>query len=212
MPAIAELQNLTNEISDRISDLSRGNENMVSMALSLVIIKLLNAAYPPNLSPINVALILENYPEATQEDLDQRALSKPGLMTALVLFQQASAIVMDYSPLTNTTKEREQDVADVEKQYQAMSIANKAYDDMIAIGYTSLGVMTTMTSTGLSRAKDDGAPSLKLARPLIEFMASALEPTDLEKQEDEEQLIETLCNRLRISKAAARRYIKKYSK
>lgn len=208
MPAIPEVQKMADEISNRIQDLSRNNEDNASMALSLVIIKLLNGAYPPNLSPGNVALIRGNYPEATQEDIDQRALSKPGLMTALSIFNQASTIVMDYSPLTNCVEEQAIDLADNSKKLKAMSIADKAYDDMIAVGYTPFGAMTTMLSMGLNRSKEDGTPGTKLVRPLIEFMETALRPNEQERQADEARMIDLLCKSMGISKAEAKRYIK----
>lgn len=208
MPAIAGVQKLADEISSRILDLSKGNENNVSMALPLVIIKLLNEAYPPHLGPANAALIRGNYPAATQEDMEQRALSKPGVMTALSIFQLASSIVIDYCPLTNCVEEQKSDLADNEKIQKAIAIANKAYNDMIAIGYTPFGAMTTMTSMGLTRSKGDGVPSLKLARPLIEFMAAALKPNELERQADEDEMIDMLCKSMGISKAEARKYIK----
>lgn len=152
MPASPEIQVLMNEISGRLEDLIDGNESMITMAFSLLIVDLFNRMHPPSLSKNDVTLIKQNCSVITQADIKKRSLSEDGLRSALSLYQMFSAMIMDYSPRTNCQEEVAMDTADVGRLTQAQAIVDKAYADIVSIGYSALGAAASLAVIGVETA------------------------------------------------------------
>lgn len=201
MPADKKTQITVNEISKRIEDLIAGNENHVAIALSLVILKVLNSKYKPDLSKENVALIKGNYPEAIQQDIEERGLSEEGLATILAIFKQTSMIAMDYSPLTNAHAEQEKDLSNPANQHKAQNIAMDAYASIKGLGYSSFGAAATLIMLATVMSLRDGASRYKIARPLLEAYGQIFERNfGLSQKEIEDAAVEAVCNQMGISK------------
>jgi hypothetical protein len=175
MPASPEMQTLMDEISVRIKDLVDGNEDMATLAMSLLIVDMMNKVYPPSLSKKDIVLIKQNCPDVTQGDLEKRALSERGLRSALSLYSMSSGMIMDYSPLTNCLKETVADMADKDRVTQVQAIADKAYTDIIDLGYSSFGTAATLTVIGIETALQDGVSGLKLSRILRDVMGTYIQ-------------------------------------
>lgn len=174
MPANLELQDLMSQISVRLEDMIDGNESMMTMAFSLLIVDLFNRMHPPSLSKKDVALIKQNCSVITQADIKKRSLSEDGLRSALSLYQMFSAMIMDYSPLTNCQEEVAMDTADVDRLTQAQAIVDKAYADIVNLGYSTLGAASSLAVIGIETAVKDGASGLKLARIINELMGTCI--------------------------------------
>lgn len=178
MPASPEMQVLMNEISGRLEDLIDGNESMMTMAFSLLIVDLFNRMHPPSLSKNDVTLIKQNCSVITQADIKKRSLSEDGLRSALSLYQMFSAMIMDYSPLTNCQEEVAMDTADVGRLTQAQAIVDKAYADIVSIGYSTLGAAASLAVIGVETAVEQGASGLKLARIVNEVMKTCIDASE----------------------------------
>lgn len=205
---------LVNEIYSRISDLSAGNESHVSTALALVIIKVLNSAHKPDLSQENLLLIKENYPPATKKDIEERGLSEEGVMHALALFNHASKIVLDYSPLTNAHAEQKADLSEDGKQHQAQESAMAAYEQIKKLGFSAFGASTTLILVASVLGINDGVSRFKLARPLLEASGKVLDgsarsaKSPEEMKAIEEMAISAVCQQMGISRKEALKYLK----
>jgi hypothetical protein len=175
MPASPAMKVFMNEISSRLKDLTDGNEEMAALALSLLIVEMMNTIHPPAFSKNDIALIGQNCPEVTQEDIKSRALSERGLRSLLSLYRMSSGMIIDYSPLTNCHNETSADTADVERVSQAQAIVDKAYADIVDLGYSTLGAAASLTVIGIETAIQDGACGLKLVRVLNEVMGTCIE-------------------------------------
>lgn len=209
MPADNKTQKIADEISKRIEDLYVGNEDEVSSALSLVILKILNSKYKPDLSKSNVELIKGNYPEATDRDMKERGLSDKGVAQVLAIAQMTSIMALDYSPLANALSEQQKDLA-LKNSHQAQEFAGEAYLKMKEIGFSSYGTAATMIMLATLFARREGVPLFKIARPLIEALGKAFEGAYANEKEAEEAAIAALCKQMGISRKEALKYIESF--
>jgi hypothetical protein len=178
MPSPMKTQELVDEIFKKIEGLADGDRNNLATALSLVTLKVLNEQNPPDLSESNKILIKENYPDATLQDMRERGLSEDGLLKALIIFNHASTIAVDYSPLTNGHDDQRIDLNPDSKRAVAQKIAEDAFSTILKIGYTPYGTAATMIMIATHMARLAKLSPFKLARCLVEAMNDALSPMD----------------------------------
>ncbi|MBI6882356.1 hypothetical protein [Pseudomonas putida] len=208
MPAPKQTEDLVGDIYNRIKDISIGNEDHISVVLALVAIKILNNKYKPDVSPENNRLIIENYPDATIQDIRQRGLSEAGLNTAIAIFNHASKIAIDYSPLTNIKSDQDLDFEDESKVEGSGDIVTKAYSDIKKSGLTSTGTVASLVLNTVIEAKKDGVTHPKIIRVLIEAIGFALESgrSKVSEKDIKEKILHELCERMGISKKEAEKY------
>lgn len=211
MPADKKTQELIDEILKRIDGLDEGNGSHLAIALSLAALKVLNSKNPPDLSESNKVLIKENYPDATLQDMQDRGLSEEGLATALIMFNHASKIAVDYSPLTNGYADQRKDLKPDSRRADVQQIAEQAFIGILNTGYSPYGAAATMIMTSTIMSKLAKLSPFKLARCLLEAMNHALSPSDINPKSEaelEHEILQSLCERMGISMATAKKYLK----
>lgn len=206
MTADVKIQALVDEIYSRINDLLDGNEDAIVSALSMVALRTLNSKYKPDITDENIKAIRNNYPSATDTAINERGLSRDGLITLLITFQAISKIAIDYSPHTNVKKYLENDSAPKLKHILAQSAAEDAYKKMRDSGLSAYGSATTMLMFGISAAQAEGVSVLEISRPIIESMHAIFENASIFSKIREEQSICLIMNQLGISRKAAMKY------
>lgn len=212
MPAPKETQQLVDEIFNRIEDLSTGDEEHIAVVLSLVILKLLNKKYPPELSPSNKKLIKENYPDATLQDMKDRGLSNEGLLTAIVVLNTAEQIAIDYSPITNVKSDQNKDFANESSMASSKEVSVKAYSDILSEGVTPFGAAASLVTNAVIQAISNGVEHPKIIRILSEAVSITLKysrPTS-NGGRSEDEILNALCMQMGISKATAKKYLKMF--
>lgn len=209
MPADKKTQTLVDEISGRIQDLYQGNEDNVVSALSLVALKILNSKYKPILSEHDIELIRSNYPDATDQDINERGLTDPGLVNLLSIFQLTSKIAIDYSPLTNVQEYIDADSSGT-KRIRAQGFAEEAYSKMREIGLSPYGSASTMMFFGTAAAQAEGVSFFKISRSIIEALRGAFENSSRNAKFAEEDAITAISQQLGISRKAAMKYVENY--
>lgn len=209
MPADKKTQDLVDEISGRIQDLCQGNEDDVASALGLVLLKVLNSKYRPDFSEHDIDLIRSNYPNATDLDIQERGLAEAGVVSLISIFQMASKIAIDYSPLTNVQEYVDADNSG-EKRIKAQEIAAEAYAEMRKIGLSSYGSASTMMFLGTASAQAEGVSFFKIARSMIEALRGIFENSARNAKFSEEAAITAISQQLGISRKEAMKYVANY--
>lgn len=212
MPAPKETQQLVDEIFNRIEDLSTGDEDRIAVVLSLVILKLLNNKYPLELSTTSKRLIKENYPEATLQDMKDRGLSEEGLLAAVVVFNKAEQIAIDYSPITNVRSDQNKDFANESSMATSKEVSIKAYSDILNEGFSPFGAAASLITNSVIQAISNGVELAKIIRLLSEAVSISLKygrPTSSARR-SEDEILNALCMQMGISKATAKKYLKMF--
>ncbi|MES2877484.1 MAG: hypothetical protein V4713_03610 [Pseudomonadota bacterium] len=182
--------------------------------LMCVCLRLLAESYPGDLSDKAKVQINENYGNATEALMKERAMSPTGVKVALVLCEQLGRIALDYSPDSLFKKDMEKDIAAKETVGSYGAALQDAYKHALAQGLSAFGASTTMVLTGTALGGMNGLGTQRLARPLIDALLLSF---DFEKKEPPvegsreykvavDQAISQVAKQLGISKAAAGKY------
>ena len=121
--------------------------------------------------PALLALIKENYSDATPALIRNRALDEEGLKVALIAAETLARIYVDYSPLSHWASNKANDEenrlrmsADVEKTLARL------LDDWLGRGASLFGVTCTIVLTAVRDALRRGLPWPKAARVCLDAL------------------------------------------
>lgn len=182
--------------------------------LMCVLLRLLAESFPGDLSDEAKVQIKENYENATEALMKERAMSPTGVKVALVLCEQLGRIALDYSPDSSFKKDMEKDNAAQEIVGSYGAALQDAYKRALTQGLSAFGASTTMVLTGTALGGMSGLSTQRLARPLIDALLLAFdfdkkEPTQEGSREYKaavDQAVSQIAKQLGISKAAAGKY------
>lgn len=203
-----------NEISNRIKDLVEQEPLMVATVLALNSLEILATKFPAKLDSKAIALIKNNYPEATDKLMAERSLDEKGQLYAIGIAANMARITVDYSPLSNVKKETEQDFSlppQAEKQINERTV--DAFTQNIMSGYTAFGSAASMILIATKMALASEVSPLKLMRPLldaIELTIKDASESSFSMKDAEEEAVKAVAEQLGISIAQARKYLKKF--
>jgi hypothetical protein len=155
--------------------------------------------------PATLALIQENYPDATPALIGDRALDEDGLKIALAAAETLARIYVDYSPLSHWAG----DMANDEEMRPAMSadveaILTDLSNQWLGDGASLFGVTCTIILTAVRESLWRGLPWPKAARICLD--ALRMNYTMPNSVSDGEGLA-VFAERMGISKNEARKYV-----
>lgn len=203
MPSIKEA------ISERIEDLALRDAEGTAISLVLVALEILARQYPAKLDDKDRLCIRDNYPSATDQLIDERAMSERGVLTAIASATEMARIAIDYSPLSHTKPTMDLDIQLSQENLMSVRQAlNTGFDRAEEEGLSPFGVATTMILLAVVKAQRKGVTGLKLVRPLLDAISLALRTTEKPPSKAaEEYAISALCKQMGISRAAAKQYL-----
>ena len=157
-------------IMERVMDL--GAERHLGLAMILAGFDVLTG---PHLDlpkdPAVLALIKENYPDATPALIRNRAVDEEGLVVALAAAETLARIYVDYSPLSHWASDKATD----EQSRPSMSVdventLGKLSDDWLDRGASLFGITCTIILTATRDALRRGLPWPKAARICLDAL------------------------------------------
>lgn len=197
-------------IAKRIEDLVALDANGTAISLIPVALGILAKHYPPDLDDDARHCIRDNYPDATDALIAERAMSQEGVTLAIVAGTEMARIALDYSPLSHTKPEMDRDFQlPGETMRPITQMLVNAFDSAEEAGMSSFGVATTMILLAVVKAKEKGVVGLKLIRPLLDAISKAIDGPmkPLSEKEVEEVAIAALCEQMGISRTTAKKYV-----
>jgi hypothetical protein len=204
-------RDLEKEIAWRLTDLE--NEDGLESALT-------NGLYASvarkhrgkRLSAADRKLIHENYPQATDALIAERALDKDGLTWLVAMAAMFVQIGLDYSPLSHAAGFVARDEAATAAMRNLHAEIGQAVEKAIKAGLSPYGAMTIVAGGSVSRAiMVDQLPWPIVVRALNELIKAAMEGfgRNVSPEKAMENTIEMLAERMGISKAEARKYARR---
>lgn len=176
-------------------------------------IALLARRFPANLSPSDKALIQDNYPDATDSLIEERAMSDEGVQFTLGIAAMLSAICLDYSPHSHCRTVMDLDAAHEAYIDGTVAPALRAlYTSAVKHGVSPFGVTALFVVLGTKYGLRSGVHWAALARPLIDSVSLGHDSGMIKSPEEtEERAIQLLMLTLSCSRATAKRYVKQFN-
>lgn len=200
---------------ERVKDIAEKDVETVAVDLFMLGYFLLAKQHPATLSTQDKKDIRDNYPDATEASMKERAMSLQGVLTVLAICEQTARIALDYCPDSNATpdiKRDEQVAPETAKKYT--SALELAHRQAVAAGVSEFGANATMALMGVALGRANGVSSFKLARVLYEAQQVAFKTergsppnsSVLEKKEMD-AVINEIATQLGVSKQTAKKYV-----
>jgi hypothetical protein len=199
------------DILSRVADLLESNPAETAAALSLASVDAYAKAHPPKLTAAARAIIKENYPDATDELISERAMSDYGTSLSITSSIVTAQVAMDYSPLSYVMDQLAADQAlPSEKMQAAQAVATRAFEEIRAIGMSPFGAASMMIGMSSVLAQKDGASAYQLLRPLFEAALRGIgsERTPQMQKDIEAAALDAISKEMGISRTAVKRYLK----
>jgi hypothetical protein len=199
-------QALKEEIERRIEDLIAQDPDTTGLALTLVSLGIFSRQYPAEIDSEERRLIMDNYPEATDDLIAERAMSQSGVNTAIGTAVKMARIAHDYSPLSNISEDIKNDFSLPDSTRSALQdTLIKVFVEANTGGISAFGVATMMIMTAVQVGLIKGVSGLKMMRPLLQQMTPAMEKSEIENRE---RVLQQISKKMRISKEEAEKYLK----
>jgi len=165
--------------------------------------------YPGKLSQADRSTIRTNYPEATDDLIDERAMDQTGVMVTLATAKLMAQIAVDYCTDSAFKADIDRD-AKVGPTVGAQ-LGNEVLDSIaraVEKGLTPFGAMCTTVLVGTHSGKSAKLPVAKMVRPLLDGITLAMESKPTQSVEEaEEAAMQYVMTQMGINKAAARKYL-----
>lgn len=191
------------------SEFQERPEEVIGLMCSAVLAALAKR-FPPQLSAKDRKAIKENYPEATDDLIEERAMNDDGVMVVLVASELMARIGVDYSASSAFKQDmaKDDEVASTAGKRLQMSLS-KSLQEAVDAGMTPFGAMTTSVLMGALFGRTAGLAPAKISRALLDGMKMAVEGGPRRSQaEVEEAAIQGLMKLMGISRTEAKRYAK----
>ncbi|ELG7182128.1 TPA: hypothetical protein ACP3ZG_001621 [Pseudomonas aeruginosa] len=210
MFGLPEATVLKEEILERVEDIVDENPVEAALGMCLASLAILHDLYPAKLSATAVKQIKENYPDATDELIADRAMSEEGALIAIRSNVIASQIAMDYSPLSHTKAHFDSDMKlSPESMRKAQHSVSLIFEELEGIGLSPFGAVAMVTTMAVQYGGARGLHGLQMVRPLLENIGQALENLSPEfKKMMDDRALEAVAQQLGISKQAAKNMVK----
>lgn len=199
------------DILERVADLLEMNPAETAAALALASVDAYAKGYPPKLTAAARETIKENYPDATDELIAERAMSDYGASLSITSSIIAAQIAMDYSPMSYVMDQLAADQAlPAEKMDAAQAAVGRAFKEIRALGLTPFGAASMMIAISSSQAQKDGLSAYQLLRPLLEMALHGVstERTPQMQKEIDEAALDFISRQMGISRVQAKQYLK----
>lgn len=197
-------------LRERLTDLIDADPTGVAVDLGNLSLSIFAKKFPPVLTSKDKKLIKENYPNATNALIAERAMSSEGLTYALALNIQFTKIALDYSPESHVKSVVASDQAVGEKVSALLQPKlQSAFNDAVSAGMSPFGVATMMILIGAITGVRKGVKWLAMVRPLVEAVEVISRPgLAPPSKEAEDRAMSKLMEQMGISRAEAKRYLK----
>lgn len=198
------------EMAARIGpDLQEKPEQVIGVMCGVAVAALAKR-FPPQLSAADRRAIKENYPDATDDRIEERAMGEEGVMVALAAAEMMARIAVDYTASSAIKQDmaKDDEVASTVGSRLQMSLF-ESMEVAVASGMTPFGAMATAVLIGAHFGKVKGLAPAKVVRPLLDGISFAIQDgPQRSAAEDEERAISHLMRVMAISRAQAKRYLK----
>ena len=195
---------LKSAVIERVADLAA--EKHLGLAMILAGFDILTAPHRdlPD-DPAVLALIQENYPDATQALVRNRALNEEGLRVALAAAETLARIYVDYSPLSHWASDRTSDGEKTPRMSGDVDdVLSKLSDNWMRRGASPFGVTCTIVLTAIKNAFRSGLPWPKAARICLDALHTTyVMPSSL----SDSDLLAAFADTMGISESEARKYV-----
>lgn len=198
------------DILSRVADLLESSPAETAAALALASIDAYAKGHPPKMTTADRAIIKENYPDATDELIAERAMSDYGTSLSITSSIVTAQIAMDYSPMSYVMDQLTADQAlPSEKMQAAQAAAARAFEEIRAGGMSPFGAASMMIGMSSALARKDGASAYQLLRPLFEAALRGIgsERTPQMQKDIDDAALEIISKQMGISRTAAKQYL-----
>ena len=199
-----------NLILERAEGITEVSKRDLGLGMILAALAVLTEIYPPKLTDNEISLIRENYPDATDELIKERAMSETGTKTAIEALIVAAQIAMDYSPLSNFKDQYDSDMAlDREILDRSQKAVKAVFNEALENGLSPFGTASLIIGVTTIESTKAGLTCLQLLRPLLEMASERIEaePSPEMATLTEDAALARLAQTLGISKAAAKKMV-----
>lgn len=200
-------QRLLASMRERIADLLPADGDHAATMVGMLAMAIIAENHPPKLTKSDKQKIRDNYPDATDDLIKERALSDTGLTVALALSTQLAQIAVDYSPSTHckTLMDSDDHLAKVVGPMVAQQLAS-TWTSARHTGMSAFGTACTMILVATTHATHNGVPLPLLIRPLLNAVGIAFS-SGTQPKIVEEEAIQFLMQQMQISRSAAKKYV-----
>lgn len=140
----------------------------MAIALADLAIATLAQKYPATLTDKDKEKINQNYPEATDELMQERAMSAEGVQTTVRLAVKMAEVAISYTPLSHCFDEVKKDAEIIRKPGFDFPIQHaELFKHGLESGLTPFGVAATLIGQSVIQASKQGVHPYLLARPLL---------------------------------------------
>lgn len=202
-------------IRARLADLIEADPLDVAITLGNLALAIFAQRFPAQPSEAEKGLIQENYPQATDDLIAERAMNEEGLIYAVTSFNQLARICIDYSPESNTKAAVGLDTTTgphvapgLQKSLDAL------FAETVKAGMSPFGVGTMMILSGMVLAVRQGVTWPAITRTLLESVEHAQgiamrtrKPSAEDIAQAEENALQVVMAQMGISRTTARKYL-----
>jgi hypothetical protein len=197
-------------IASRLAAFLKEDPDGTAIALCDLALATLARSHPAKLTPAAKKKILDNYPEATDALIAERAMDDEGVITALAMLNLMGKIALDYSVSSHVKNEMSRD--ERFSGYCAATLGpglELAFDEAVDAGVTPFGVACTTILLAVVKATGRGVSAVKLARPLLDAMGLALAGgSERSEKEIEDEAVALVAAQMGVSTAVAKGYLR----
>lgn len=159
----------------RLKDSIDTDPNEAALTMLNTSLAVMAKIYPAQLSVDDKAKIKDNYPNATEELMAERAMSKDGVLLTAQAGLRYVQIALDYTPTTHSKTDMENDVL---LQNEITDLRSKCADLFVSglgSGISAFGVATIMALMATECASARGVGALPLVRSLVDLSLTTVE-------------------------------------
>ncbi|WP_241295736.1 hypothetical protein [Burkholderia stabilis] len=156
-------------LRQRVQPLIEENPEFIVSDLTNLTLDLLAKRFTPSLSDEDKLQIKQNYSDATDALIRERAMSKDGVVCALIEALMMTQIALDYFPDSNCKSSLDNDASHAQfiQKYLVPQLGRLFWAATLA-GMSPFGVAATMIHAGVSLGTQHGATWPQLMRPLLD--------------------------------------------
>lgn len=204
-----EISENQKQIKTRLADLIQQAPEQTALALVMTALSIFADIYPPTLSAKELKKIRDNYPSATNDLIQERAMAQAGVVMAVATACEMARIAIDYSPLSHMKPDMEHDIALGVKSREAVAVRlEQTYKDVLGQGLSPFGASVTTILHAVVMGKKHGASGFALIRSLLDAVTLALDGVPMRSEaEFESAALDALSEQLGVSRETAKKYL-----
>lgn len=174
-PADSTLLEIKKDLRLAMSKHPRASSNDLVSALMLVAYEQLAATYSAEPDPEERALIMKNYPEATDALIDERAMTELGVLNVFSAGQDLMNVANDYSDKSMIYDFVQSDQKFTSALSELTESVMLAYQKAVASGVTPFGAYASTVINLCVVMRNSRLHPFQLLRPLVDGMSVFIE-------------------------------------